>query len=276
MLSYENLVSRDSDYYIYTASLQTQNLFFYPTYIGCFHYLPGYLLSRNRYDSFLIMLITEGTCEIVVDNKRYTASKGNIVILDCYHQHEYSSKTGYTSLWLHFDGPLARSYYQQIVASQGTVFLHWNFHGIYYMMEKIYLTFKNGKPISEPQISTLITTILNDILTTNAETGTSPAFLKDTITYINEHFSEEVHLDDLAAMASLSPFYFTRVFAKETGMTPYQYLIATRLSFSKLLLKGSDFSIKEIAFRSGFSDESRFCSSFKKHEGLTPSQYRQK
>ena len=78
----------------------------------------------------------------------------------------------------------------------------------------------------------------------------------------------------IAKNANLSPFYFTRVFTAETGFTPHQYLIATRLNSAKFLLKTPGISIKEIAFASGFNSESSFCSTFRKWENMTPSEYR--
>ena len=57
-------------------------------------------------------------------------------------------------------------------------------------------------------------------------------------------------------------------------MTPHKYLITTRMSNAKFLLKTSQMSVKEIAIRSGFSDESGFCTAFKKQEGMTPNEYR--
>jgi len=57
-------------------------------------------------------------------------------------------------------------------------------------------------------------------------------------------------------------------------MTPHKYLISTRMANAKFLLKISQMSVKEIAIRSGFSDESGFCTAFKKQEGMTPKKYR--
>lgn len=71
MRSYEKYVTADSDYYVYTPSALAQKLFFYPVCIGHFHYEPGYHLKRNNYDSFLLMLIIDGTCSIL----QKTASK---------------------------------------------------------------------------------------------------------------------------------------------------------------------------------------------------------
>ena len=57
-------------------------------------------------------------------------------------------------------------------------------------------------------------------------------------------------------------------------MTPHRYLIATRLNSAKFLLRTNGMSIKEIAYASGFNSESSFCSTFRKWEKVTPSEYR--
>ena len=53
MKSTEKYVSRDSEYFFHYASATAQKLFFYPVVAGRFTYLPGYELSRERYDSYL-------------------------------------------------------------------------------------------------------------------------------------------------------------------------------------------------------------------------------
>ena len=93
---------------------------------------------------------------------------------------------------------------------------------------------------------------------------------------MNEHFRENLRLEEISDSVSLSPFYFTRIFSAETGLTPHQYLIATRINTAKYLLTTGTSSIKEIAFQTGFHSESSFCSTFRKREGLTPSAYREK
>ncbi len=99
--------------------------------------------------------------------------------------------------------------------------------------------------------------------------------MADAISYINEHFQGDLSLEQLAAQANMSLFHFTRVFAKETGITPHQYLIKTRLSAAKYFLKSTEMSIKNIAFSTGFNSETSFCTTFKKWENVTPTQYRQ-
>lgn len=73
MHSTESLVSPDSDYYIYTPSAQAQGLFLYPLIVGHFQYLPGYCLRRTSLDSFLVMHIARGGCEVEWGGRRFCA-----------------------------------------------------------------------------------------------------------------------------------------------------------------------------------------------------------
>lgn len=97
---------------------------------------------------------------------------------------------------------------------------------------------------------------------------------EDTITYINEHFAEDLSVDELAARVNLSPYHFIRTFKKMTGYTPHEYLVNTRIATARYLLKNTSLPIKDICFNTGFSSESVFCSTFKRYQKISPAQYR--
>ena len=94
------------------------------------------------------------------------------------------------------------------------------------------------------------------------------------ISYIGEHFAEDISIDELAQVAGLSQYHFIRSFRKETGFTPHEYLINIRINTAKYLLKNSQLSIKDICYQAGFSCESVFCSTFKRQLKMTPTEYR--
>ena len=146
-------------------------------------------------------------------------------------------------------------------------------------MDQLCNLFRTKQPIVESLLSQWITDILNGFLIPEPENKkyiTHADAIASSISYINEHFSEEISLQKMAENANISPFHFTRIFTKETGFTPHQYLLNTRISAAKFLLKSSETSVKNIAFSTGFHSESSFCTTFKKWENLTPSQYREK
>lgn len=275
MQSTEKLVRKSSDYYVYTPSLTAKELMFYPTILGRFEYDPGYFIHRTHFDSFLLMLIEDGECDLILDGKHMTAKKDRLVLIDCYREHQYGSESAWACLWIHFDGKMARTWYEHIESRYGNIVVPANPENVRYMMKRIYHRFQEHQPADEAAMSSYISLILSGMLTTESSGQTEGiSGLQRAVSFINEHFSEPIQLQDMADEAALSPFYFSRLFARETGMTPHQYLISTRISSAKYLLAMSNDSVKEIGFKTGFTDESSFCATFKKKEGLTPSAYR--
>lgn len=222
------------------------------------------------------MLIKKGQCIVSVDNKTYTASENQIVLLDCFKPHTYYTHIGWEALWLHFDGIAAREYFNLIMESSGHIISLKETYTFEKSLHYIYDAFRHNKMIKEAVLSQYITNALTELLVSTIETPTSSkrTAIDDSILYIKEHLNESLTLETLAYRVSLSPFYFTRLFKKETGFTPHEYLLAARINTAKFLLKNSSGSVKEICFATGFSSESSFCSTFKKWEGVTPSQYR--
>jgi AraC family transcriptional regulator len=99
--------------------------------------------------------------------------------------------------------------------------------------------------------------------------------LRAAVDYIDAHLDSELTLDDLAAVAHLSPYHFARMFKTSTGLPPHQYVIARRIERAKQMLRGGDdLSLAQVAARSGFWDQGHFTRHFKRLVGVTPKQYR--
>lgn len=269
-------ISPDSDYYIYTPSPLAKKLYLYPLSIGHYLYDAGYILDRSKFDSFLLLYIVKGSCNISTASHKFTANLGEFVLLDCYLPHSYGSPMPWEAFWLHFDGKLARSFFEEITSRNGHAFTPSHSSSAFFYLEKIYNFFRSSTTLSESSISISITELLNQLLETSEHTLDlyHSTLVTDTIAYINQHFHTSLSIKDLAQKANLSLYHFIRVFTKETGITPYQYLMNTRIAAAKFLLKTSDIPVKDIAFRTGFHSESSFCTCFKKIEQLTPSTYR--
>ncbi len=98
--------------------------------------------------------------------------------------------------------------------------------------------------------------------------------LRQVIDYIHDHLSADLSLKELASLAAMSPFHFSRSFKAATGYSPLQYVIGCRIAFAKVLLKTTKLTVSEIAYRSGYDDAARFSQHFKKRVGASPSTFR--
>ena len=279
MLSQEEFITTDSSYFVYSPSKTALDMFLYPLQCGHFTYLPGYRLVRESFDSFLLLYIQEGALTLQTQEQVQTASRGQFVLLDCYRPHAYSTDVGWSCLWCHFDGITARHWYQNILSRLGNVFAVSDSQYIIGRLTSLLDMFSPGGVIREPLLSKYLTDILTALLLHDPsdEKANAHIHMAEKITaYINEHFAEKLTVSRLASLAGLSDYHFIRIFKKQTGFTPHEYILNTQMNTARYLLKNTALSVKDICFSTGFSYESVFCSAFIRREGLTPAQYRER
>jgi AraC-like DNA-binding protein/ligand-binding sensor protein len=94
--------------------------------------------------------------------------------------------------------------------------------------------------------------------------------------YITTHQSEELSLKDVARAVNTSAFYFCKMFKQATGLTFTDYLARVRVEKVKNLLLNPHKRVSEAAFEAGFQSLSQFNRVFKKIEGMSPSEFREK
>lgn len=104
--------------------------------------------------------------------------------------------------------------------------------------------------------------------------GLSYQKLTRVLDLVECRFADAIGLDELAAEACLSPFYFSRLFQKATGLSPHRYVAERRVQEAKRKLADGRLSLVEIALEMGFGSQGNFNRIFRKHTGQTPGEYR--
>lgn len=94
------------------------------------------------------------------------------------------------------------------------------------------------------------------------------------LNYIDKNYNKNISLIDLANEACLNEKYFCKLFKEYFELSPWQYVLQTRLNKASAMLFDNNFNIKEIAFAVGFEDEFYFSRIFKKQFGMSPSEYK--
>ncbi len=102
--------------------------------------------------------------------------------------------------------------------------------------------------------------------------GTERQPIERVRAYLQDHYSREISLEQLAQIAELSSFHLNRSFRQTFGMPPHAYQIQLRILKAKRLLR-QELSIEKVAIEAGFSSQSHFGSHFKRLVFVTPMQY---
>ncbi len=126
--------------------------------------------------------------------------------------------------------------------------------------------------------SRLVMTLLENLTDSAIEyhdTFPNAWLVRKARTLIDSRLEESLNINRLASELKVSHEHLSRIFKKETGLTPLQYLHQQKTRRICVLLKDSTLSCKEICFKMGYDTPSHFARSFKRVTGMTPGQYRE-
>lgn len=98
----------------------------------------------------------------------------------------------------------------------------------------------------------------------------SPDFFFEVEQFCLKNLSRPIGVEDMARVAKMSRYYFTRKFGKKRGISPGQFLASLRLDEAKRLLSHGGLTVKEVAMQCGYSDANYFGKVFRKNLGISP------
>ncbi|WP_410513859.1 PocR ligand-binding domain-containing protein [Paenibacillus sp. BR2-3] len=133
-------------------------------------------------------------------------------------------------------------------------------------------TIKNIESIKKEMTNAIADAYLKN--TSNDTTICTNSVLKPACDYIYSNKSENITLTHMAELCHISPSYFSRLFAKETGENFTTYLAKLKVKWAKQLLEVTDMPVSQISDEFGFNEPGYFIKTFKKFEEITPALYR--
>lgn len=242
--------------------------------IGITYPFPTYSVTRKATKKyFLFEYVLSGEGRVYLDGKWQKIKKGDVLFFDKDDDQDFHSiKTNpLKKIWLSFSSDYIDNMIRAFSLKTGIYSVD-----LSSLFINLYEISKNDALFNQSFF--LICDNLHKIITELSSTGfeknsTSQIKLKNELSgYIYKNTS----LDDIASNLGISKTTLIRNFLKECGITPYQFLLLERIKVSKSLLKTTNMSVKEIAYLLCFSDEHYFSFYFKKHVGISPTQYRNK
>ncbi|WP_105614449.1 response regulator transcription factor [Vallitalea okinawensis] len=117
--------------------------------------------------------------------------------------------------------------------------------------------------------------VLTNTMTSYKQTTDQSNLIDDTLTYIQNHYTQNITLSYLADYFYVSKEHLSRSFKKKVGQTISEYITLMKMEQAKHLLKHSNRTIKEISGNVGYQDEKYFSKVFKKHYNCSPKEFRE-
>lgn len=279
-------VSPRSVRYFSTPSSFAERVFFYSTRIGHYFCNRNYqfscncetaLLPSHRFH-YMLFLIKQGALELTIEGERLTAERNALVLFDCKRAHEYRALTDDLEFyWLIFDGPMSGLFYREILDLRGgTHAFPAPDPGQAHLLLTRLLTYAElPERKSEHTVSELIYSLLCGLLagSTGADSS-ADSLIAHALRFMDQHFDARLSVEEVASHIGLSASHFTKQFRAHTGYSPYEYITLRRIDRAKELLIGTDQTVKQVAFETGYSSEENFIRSFKKKVGASPSVFR--
>lgn len=274
----ETGVLRKSEVYFSSPSQTAKKIYFYPISAGHFFCVEGYHLVRKNYNSLLITHILDGSFTYINDGKHITAHKGDTVILDCYKPHEYYTNDSFESIWIHIAGANSYELFEEIERSEGNLVKCKDVQHLRKLLFRVFDGMKGDYPTTELSVSLDIYKIFTELLNPQSTKSKGKSNYEDSIQtvkeYIAENLNENLTVGALAEIVNMSSSHFSRVFKQQTGFSPYDYILISRLNRAKYLLQVTDMTVSSIAYEIGFNSESNFIYFFTENEGISPGKFR--
>lgn len=223
----------------------------------------------------------KGSGIVNLNGKTYTVGEGQGMLLFPSEPHSYHAVDDKWIVdWIIFHGQGVKSFLTETMHLSSSEILYIsNPSAIRNHLDSLFSAIEST-PSSSAQCSLLSYNVLLDIfsLTSLSESSSINERFKKiepVIHYINTNYTSPITLSHLAEIADITPQHLCTLFKKLTNHTVFEYINLLKVRKSKeYLLFNTSMLIKEVAYLSGFNDESYYCAVFRKFENMTPLQFR--
>ena len=241
--------------------------------VGVTYPFPDYGVSRSSEHKVNVFeYLLEGEGEVLLDGVWKRVKEGDIYILRQGEEHRYRSDpvSPMKKIWVNYEA----EYISSMLTAYGIGSGIYRSEGARRYFERVYEATQSGS--TDAYIYYTIAECIHGIIHSVASEmrqneGADAHRIREAL---NSAVYEKLTLDELSAAFHISKSNIIRVFKKQYGVTPYEYLIGLKIDTAKLLLKNTHMTVGEIAERVQISDQHYFSSLFLERVGMRPKDYR--
>lgn len=252
--------------------------------------VPAVFIPRHEHPEHFLHLVVRGSVEYQIRTRgrdlRFTSRPGTLFLLPrgTVDEIHWKGPTQRIAVAVH-PRLLTNALDETAHADDVELTEHWNLSDRHLsaLLQEMAADLEDGSPAGrlygESVANSLAVYLLNRyaarLVTPVAYKGSLPGYrLKRVLDFIADKLEEDIGLAELAAIADMSPHYFSQLFKQSMGRGPCQYVLLKRIERAKEKLRNPKSSITDAALGAGFQSPSHFARVFRQLEGTTPSRFR--
>ena len=259
----------------------------------------------------IIVIILDGICTFTITNKTYKVTKGDVVVIPMgeWYVRRPVENSSCRFTYIHFKtkapiekvsedsyndalSDIGKEYYKKEEISAlylpQLINLNDDFDSITALLDDVLTEHRQGNAIDRSLTKLTFLKILlkiqKNVLSKffissrvpDLLNGQHSSIIQAAIEYIRDNYENKISLEDLRKTTNVSMQHLIRLFRKEVNMTPIEYINHVKILHAIDLLRTSNLTVEEIAYKLNFTSASYFIRVFKKHNGNTPNEERQR
>lgn len=252
------------------------------------------IMNMHIHDCYEIYYSITGGKQFLIDNRFYDINPGDLFIINQFESHHLTKIDNMVHerivISIHPDFlkeiSTAKTNLSYCFSERSKVFNHRislnkeQQHRFLYFISKITTANDFGSDIIERTAFMEMLVMINSLFINNHSLElTAASFqynqqVQDMLSYINQHITEQITVEQLSEQFYLSTSYICRIFKATTGTTINKYINARRITIAKSLLS-MNLGVNEVCEQCGFNDYSNFLKAFTKAVGISPKKYAQ-
>ena len=267
----------------YLEPKQSQALDLFLCHSGIENCNPSYSFGPEIRDHFIIHYILDGKGEFTVNNKTYKLGKKDGFLIRPGEETYYKAddKDPWIYMWIGFNGIKAETYLKYANLDENNhIFKYEKDSSLKKcILEILSLNIMNNS--NRLKIDGLLYLFIGNLIENNKymdkENSNTQVdeYINISIDFINNNYSNNIKVTDIANYVGLNRSYFSNLFTKKIGISPQEYLLSLKMEKACNLLTNLQLSIGDVARQVGYEDQLTFSKILKKSKGVSPKLYRE-
>jgi AraC-type DNA-binding domain-containing proteins len=247
--------------------------------------VAGHFFGPGKREEYILHFISDGKGSFTCGGHTYHLSRGDVFLIkpntEVYYVADFANPWSY--LWVGFNGIKAPAYLAYAGLEGDTITCRCEntplvFSYIQQMIICRHLTHSNELK-RQAALLQVLSVLIDEYRARlpKEERYDYPykIYVEQAIDYIQRNYKSDVKINDIAGYVGIDRSYLTNIFKTVTNLSPQEYLLRYRMEQAKVLLSQTEKKVGEIALQIGYSDPMAFSKMFKKHTGISPTEFRE-